>query len=87
MTDIFTHAVILQKMTENLSDIASKQTTKFINILDIGSGHGYLSFVLTAFMRKVALNHHNRFNYQITGIDTLPKTVEYCQKLQKLINF
>ena len=38
MTDIFTHSVILQSICENVVD-GSKA-------LDIGTGHGYLAFIL-----------------------------------------
>lgn len=51
MTDIFTHSLILQSMSDYVINNAK--------ILEIGTGHGYLSYVLKKMNRAL----------EITGID------------------
>ena len=65
MTDIFTHSVILQSICENLVD-GSK-------VLDIGTGHGYLAFILNK------LNP----NTEILGLDSNEKAIEKCKLLKE----
>ena len=55
MTDIFTHAVMINTL--------SSQWKNNMNILDIGTGHGYLSFLISKILSK------KKMNFSITGID------------------
>jgi len=56
MTDIFTHAIIINELSNHLRDN--------IKVLDIGTGHGYLSFLISKILRNKGFN-----NYHINGID------------------
>ena len=53
MTDIFTHAVILEQVSTQIEGMLDKwenQDGKEITVLDIGTGHGYLAFVISSFL-------------------------------------
>ena len=56
MTDVFTHAIIINEL--------SNHWRNHINVLDIGTGHGYLSFLISQILKNNQLQ-----GYQITGID------------------
>jgi protein-L-isoaspartate O-methyltransferase len=44
MTDIFTHAMILNNLSDHWKNNAK--------ILDIGTGHGYLAFVIANILKR-----------------------------------
>ncbi len=56
MTDIFTHAIIVNNLIDSLKDN--------ISVLDIGTGHGYLSFLISKILKNRLIE-----NYHVTGID------------------
>lgn len=56
MTDIFTHAIVVNNVSQTLRDK--------VKVLDIGTGHGYLSFLIAKILEGRSIS-----NYEIRGID------------------
>jgi tRNA1(Val) A37 N6-methylase TrmN6 len=67
MTDIFTHAVILQQIHQYLKDGCS--------VLDIGTGHGYLPFVLGQLRTRM----------KIVGLDINANAIEMCNQIREKV--
>jgi ubiquinone/menaquinone biosynthesis C-methylase UbiE len=59
MTDVFTHAVVVNSLAGHWRNDMS--------ILDVGTGHGYLPFLIANILRNKGLK-----NYNIKGIDIYP---------------
>ena len=68
MTDIFTHAVVISNL--------SATWKKNMRILDIGTGHGYLSFLIAKILKNKGLEGHS-----INGIDIYKESIEECEKI------
>ena len=56
MTDIFTHAVILNSL-----DGFWKPKLK---VLDVGTGHGYLAFLTAQILENITISLGNNFRFQ-----------------------
>jgi 2-polyprenyl-3-methyl-5-hydroxy-6-metoxy-1,4-benzoquinol methylase len=54
MTDAFTHALVLQTINNAMKHI-TKPEGQSLRILDIGCGHGYISFALALLMKLKGL--------------------------------
>jgi protein-L-isoaspartate O-methyltransferase len=54
MTDIFTHAIILEEVCLRIQQIVSSGSGKYFTVLDIGTGHGYLAFAIAALFRQLS---------------------------------
>ena len=79
MTDIFTHAVVLEKVTGHLeSRLINKKNWR---ILDIGCGHGYLAYVIAKYFEKV-INGVEHLQCSILGIDAIGEAVDSCRELR-----
>lgn len=72
MTDILTHAIILQHLSPFLC-------RNFLNILDIGTGHGYLAFAMAKILLFKGYTH-----FRITGLDSSLQSVTECQRLNEI---
>ena len=70
MTDIFTHAVIINNISQYL--------TNDVKILDIGTGHGYLAFLIDQIIKNKGLSGHS-----VIGIDINEKSIEFCKEIQR----
>lgn len=71
MTDIFTHAVILERLAEQLQNMAmdtNNKDIKQLRILDIGTGHGYLAYVISSLISSIFAK--NKLKPYIYGIDS-----------------
>jgi methylase of polypeptide subunit release factors len=66
MTDIFTHSVIISNLSQHWRN--------GMNILDIGTGHGYLSFLIANI-----LNNKGFSDYSVVGVDIHAEAIKYCQ--------
>ncbi len=62
--------------------IATSSLPKQINIVDMGSGKGYLTFALYDFLKNT-----KNLNITVTGIELRPKLVNYCNDIAKKCDF
>ena len=62
--------------------VSSAELPGKINIVDMGSGKGYLTFALYDYLKN-KLN----LDVSVTGIELRPELVEYCNTTAKLCNF
>jgi protein-L-isoaspartate O-methyltransferase len=85
MTDIFTHAVILEEVSHSIEEFVSVHSDKEMTVLDVGTGHGYLSFVIANFINEVLTHTKNSLNYRVIGIDCNSKSIEQCNALKNII--
>ena len=86
MTDIFTHAVMLDRITDFLKRKIESKSQQSISVLDIGTGHGYLAYVIAAFMDRMAQEHSYKGEFDITGIDAIQACIKYCEDLGSVVN-
>ena len=57
MTDIFTHAVLLEDCCSKIENILEQKANDGKNklrVLDVGTGHGYLAYAISAYLTQ----HH-----------------------------
>ena len=69
MTDIFTHAIIMNELDNHWRN--------HIKILDIGTGHGYLPFLISNLLNGKSYHQH-----QIVGIDIHDESIQFCNALK-----
>ena len=81
MTDIFTHAVMLDRISDFLDKRIKGKKDQSLSILDIGTGHGYVAYVLAAFMDRMIEKHSYKVEFDITGIDAIQQCIQYCLNL------
>lgn len=62
----------LEEAYDNLNNLFSKHLNRSKQILNIGSGNGYVDLELA-----------NKHGFQITGIDLSPRRIEYANKLKE----
>jgi methylase of polypeptide subunit release factors len=68
MTDIFSHAVIINNLCDRL-----KQK---VRVLDVGTGHGYLAFLIAKILER-----RNIVDYSITGVDINEEAIQFCRNI------
>jgi ubiquinone/menaquinone biosynthesis C-methylase UbiE len=69
MTDIFTHSVIVSNL--------GPYWRNNMNILEVGTGHGYLAFLIAAILEKKGFK-----DYKINGLDINEVAINFCKDLQ-----
>lgn len=52
-------------------------------MLDVGTGHGYLAYVLAAYLQE---HWGSATQLQVVGIDSNKKAIDYCNSLRSQIN-
>jgi len=72
MTDVFTHSIIISNLLPHLAPNPK--------ILDIGTGHGYLSFLIS----KI-LSNRGQSSFSIIGIDVNKEAIKKCQEIHSEI--
>lgn len=73
MTDALTHAIILQSFDDYLSTMDSRE----MRVLDIGCGHGYLTFGMAMLMKN------RNIKAKVLGIDIYQENVKRCREIQQ----
>lgn len=73
----------INKFVEIFSGALSqiKETDQSLNVVDFGSGKGYLTFALYDYLAK-----HQQVP-KVTGVELNPKMVEFCQSVAQQSNF
>ena len=82
MTDIFTHAVLLEDCCSKIETILEQKANDRKNklrILDVGTGHGYLAYAISAYLTQ----HHKQIvQFEVVGIDSNEKAIEFCNSIK-----
>lgn len=72
----------INKFIEILDNILANQTSKQINVIDMGSGKGYLTFALYDY-----LINKLKFNSKVIGIELRKELVDYCNSIAEKCEF
>lgn len=82
MTDIFTHAVILEQVADHMEQIVKQNTIieAELKILDIGTGNGYLAFVISSLISSIFKK--SRLGFNVIGIDSNHQAIEFSKSLK-----
>lgn len=70
MTDIFTHAVMVNAL--------SSAWKNNMRILDIGTGHGYLSFLISQILKQKSVT-----GSVVEAIDIHSESIDKCKQIQR----